>query len=76
MLESNVIRFKNGGQPALNRILLCERTLVPFPCLALMDVMLEKSLHFATQRQIRGQRLTSHQHIQRRLTDMAMGVLL
>ena len=72
--ECNVVRFPKGGKTALQSILMFERTLVPFPCLALMDVMLEKSLSFALGRKVRNKSIATHQHIQRRLTDMAISI--
>jgi isovaleryl-CoA dehydrogenase len=68
--HTHVIRFRPSGETVLREILTCERVLVAFPCLALMEVMLEKCMQFATRRKVADVTIASHQYVQRRLTDM------
>ena len=72
--ETHILGKNIEGKNILNNAFLMERILSPFPMIGIVQHLIEKVLSYSTSRKVFGQPIGNNQHIQRRITDMKIGL--
>jgi isovaleryl-CoA dehydrogenase len=72
--KENILGQGVEGRKILQSAFLMERILSPFPMIGLVEHLTDKAVEYSVTRKVMGRSIGNHQHIQRRITDMKIGL--